>query len=189
MWFPEHGSNLWKTWRLLWFEGHWRWHRGRMFRVAVGLRNGWPGVNEESPRKPIRVVLWKLLTDWTMNLTKRMKVKKWKDLAWFVGELKQRINFSCDILREDKVNIKKARTEKVTETEDEATRALEREQIITYFFLWHCRGNFSRIKWQHWSQEERRDGDNAGNLLRSCAAWMQKIIFFPTTIKQDRHAR
>lgn len=106
-----------------------------MFCVAVGLRNGWPGVNEESPRKPIRVVLWKLLTDWTMNLTKRMKVNKWKDLAWFVGELKQRINFSCDILREDKVNIKRARTEKVTETEDEATRALEREQIITDIFV------------------------------------------------------
>lgn len=49
-----------------------------------------------------------------------MKVKKWKDLVCFFGELKQGINFSCDILREGKVNIKKARTEKVTKTEDVA---------------------------------------------------------------------
>jgi len=38
----------------------------------------------------------------------------------FFWELKQGINFSCDILREGKVNIKKARTEKVTKTEDVA---------------------------------------------------------------------
>lgn len=86
-------------------------------------------------RKTHKSDFMETLTDWNMNLTKRMKVKKWKDLAWFVGELKQGINFSCDILREDKVNIKRARTEKVTETEDEATRALLREQIITDIFV------------------------------------------------------
>lgn len=35
---------------------------------------------------------------------------------WFPKELKLGIDFSCDILREDKVSIKRARTEK---TEDE----------------------------------------------------------------------
>lgn len=50
---------------------------------------------------------------------------------WFAKELKQGMNFNCDILREDKASIKRVRTEKVTETEDEAIRALLWKQIIT----------------------------------------------------------
>lgn len=38
--------------------------------------------------------------------------------VFFFGELKQGINFSRDILREGRVNIKRARTEKVMKTED-----------------------------------------------------------------------
>ena len=49
--------------------------------------------------------------------------------------MKQGINFSCDILGEDKVSIKRARTEKVAETEDEAIRALLWEQIIIDIFV------------------------------------------------------
>lgn len=50
--------------------------------------------------------------------------EEWKDLVWFAKELKQEMGFSYDILREDKVNIKKVRTEKLTGTEDEPIRAL-----------------------------------------------------------------
>lgn len=92
-----------------------------------------------------------------------MKVKQWKDLVWFARELKQEINFSCDILREDKVSIKRARTEKVAETEGEAIRALLWEQIIMDIFVGHFWGNVSRIKWQHQSKEKREDGDNVEN--------------------------
>lgn len=54
---------------------------------------------------------------------------------WFARELKQEIDFSCDILREDKVSTKMARTEKVMETEDEAIRVLLWEKIIMGIFV------------------------------------------------------
>lgn len=92
-----------------------------------------------------------------------MKVKQWKDLVWFAKELKQGINFSCDILREDKVSTKRARTEKVVETEDEAIRALLWEQIIIDIFVGCSWGNVTRIKWQHQSGEKREHGDNVEN--------------------------
>lgn len=38
---------------------------------------------------------------------------------WFAKELKLGIDFSRDILREDKVSIKRARTEEAVKTEDE----------------------------------------------------------------------
>lgn len=92
-----------------------------------------------------------------------MKVKQWKDLVWFAKELKQGIDFSCDFLREDKMSIKKARTEKIAETQDDAIRTLLWEQIIIDIFVGHFWGNVSRIKWQHQSGEKREDGDYVEN--------------------------
>lgn len=56
---------------------------------------------------------------------------------WFAKELKQEMDFSCDILREDKVNIKKVRMKKLTGTEDEPIRALLWEQIIIDILVGH----------------------------------------------------
>lgn len=92
-----------------------------------------------------------------------MKVKQWKNLEWFAKELKLGIDFSCDILRKDKVSIKRARTEKVMKTEDEAIMALLWEQIVIDNFVGCSWGNVSRIKWQHQCGEKREDGDNVEN--------------------------
>lgn len=54
---------------------------------------------------------------------------------WFAKELKLGIDFSCDIWREDKVSIKRARTEKVVKTEDEVIMALLWEQIVIDNFV------------------------------------------------------
>lgn len=56
------------------------------------------------------------------------------------------MDFSYDILREDKVNIKKVRMKKLTGTEDEPIRALLWEQIIIDILVGHSWGNVSRIK-------------------------------------------
>lgn len=104
-------------------------------------------------------------------------------------ELKKEIDFSCDILREDKVSTKMARTEKVVETEDEAIRVLLWEQIIMGIFVGQFWGNASRFKWQHQSGEKREDGDNVENSSEGVHGLDAEANRFPCYNQMGRYMR
>lgn len=169
-------------WTSLW------WHSGRRFCVAGGLGQGGATKRERkwaSQKKGRKVgkatekVLWKLLRGWT---TKRMKVKQWKDLVWFAKELILVVTF----WGKTKWASRGPEQRRLWKLKMELSMALLWEQIVIDNFVGCSWGNVSRIKWQHHPGEKREDSDNVENSSGVCAAWIQKLMGLPTTVKQSR---